>query len=75
MLTPTSYATFYQSAEYGQIADVVRFFREAWGHPSCELMCFIIKKSKFKNIPNSLTERVVRKYFPHCQACPVVNMA
>ena len=33
MLTPTSYATFYQSAEFGQIADVVRFFHEAWVIP------------------------------------------
>ena len=61
MLTPASYATFYQSAEFGQIADVVRFFHEAWGHPSRELMCFIIKNQIFKNIPFSLTERVVIK--------------
>ena len=29
MLKPAYYATFYQSAEFGQIADVVRFFHEA----------------------------------------------
>ena len=75
MLNPISYATFYQSAEFGQIADVVRFFHEAWGHPSRELMCFIIKNQIFKNIPVSLTERVVRKYYPHCEACPAANMA
>jgi hypothetical protein len=73
MLNPISYATFYQSAEFGQIAVVVRFFHEAWGHPSRELMCFIIKNQIFKNIPVSLTERVVRKYYPHCEACPAAN--
>ena len=26
-------------------------------------------------IPDSLTERVVRKHFPHCEACPAANMA
>ena len=46
-----SYATFYQSADLGQIADVVRFFHEAWCHPSRELMCWIVKNQVFKNIP------------------------
>ena len=45
MLKPASYVTFYQSAEFGQIADVGRFFHEAWRHPSRDLMCLIIKSN------------------------------
>ena len=36
-------------------------------------MCWIVKNNIFDNLPTELTERVIRKYFPHCEACP--NMA
>ena len=38
-----SYATFYQSAEFTNVSDVIKFFHEAWGHPSQQLMCWIVK--------------------------------
>ena len=50
-------------------------FLEAWGHPSKELMCWIVKNNIFENLPIELTERVIRKYFPHCEACPAASMA
>ena len=39
-----SYATFYQSAEFNTVSDVIKFFHEAWGHPSKQLICWIVKK-------------------------------
>ena len=59
-----SNATFYQGADLGQIADVVRFFHETFCQPSRELMCWIVKNQVFKNIPPISTERAIRKYFP-----------
>ena len=70
-----SYATFYQSAEFTAVSDVIKFFHEAWGHPSKQLMCWIVKNKIFENIPVTLTESAIRKYFPHCEACPASNMA
>jgi len=72
---PKSNAAFYQSAEFKQYHELVRFFHEAWGHPSRELMCFIVKNRIFKNIHPDLTEKVIRRHFPHCEACPAGNMA
>ena len=38
-------------------------------------MCWIVKNNIFENLPIELTERVIRKYFPHCEACPAASMA
>ena len=71
----SGYATFYHSAEFQEIQDVVRFFHEAWAHPSKDLMCWIVNNSIFQNIPAVLTAKAIRKHFPHCEACPAANMA
>jgi hypothetical protein len=68
-------AAFYQSAEFRTISDHIRFFHEAWGHPSRDQMCWIIRNGVFKNIPQNITEKAVRKWFPHCEACPAASMA
>ena len=68
-------AAYYQSAEFKTISEHIRFFHEAWGHPSREQMCWIIRNGVFKNIPKNITEKAVRKHFPHCEACPAANMA
>ena len=38
-------------------------------------MCFIVKHQIFKNLPPTLTENIIRRHFPHCEACPAGNMA
>ena len=54
---------------------MVRFFHEAWDHPSVELMCKIINEKVFAaSIPKELPAKAVRKYFPQCEACPAANM-
>ena len=68
-------ASYYQSAESPTLRDMVRFFHEAWDHPSRELMIHIVDNKIFTNIPIDLTSTVIRKYFPHCEACPAGNMA
>ena len=35
----------------------------------------IVKNKIFQNTPTVLTEKAIRKYFPHCEACPASNMA
>ena len=34
-----------------------------------------IKNSRFSNTPLALTEKVIRRHFPHCEACVAGNMA
>ena len=54
---------------------MVRFFHEAWDHPSRDLMIHIVEKKLFDNIPVKLTAKIIRKPFPQCVACPAGNMA
>ena len=68
-------ASFYNTAEFQTHRDLVRFFHEAWDHPSRELMCKIVDSKSFDNIPKDLTSKRIRKHFPHCEACPANNMA
>ena len=67
--------TFYQSADLGGYADVVRYFHESWGHPNIEKMCDIVENKLFLNLPEYLTVARIRKYFPTCSACVYGNMA
>ena len=53
---------------------MVRFFYEAWDHPSRELMIHIVEKKLFDNIQLNLTAKIIRKHFPQCVACPAGNM-
>ena len=62
-------------AEFKGHQELVRFFHEVWGHPFQELMCFIVKHQIFKNIHPTLIENMIRRHFPHCEACPASNMA
>ena len=70
-----TFGSHYFTAECQTLRDLVRFFHEAWDHPSKDLMCKIIDQKMFSNIPDKLTAKVVRKHFPHCEACPAGNMA
>ena len=63
------------TAELPRLRDLVRFFHEAWDHPSCDLMCNIVTDQMFTSIPKELTPKVVKKYFPVCEACPAGNMS
>ena len=68
-------ASFYNTAEFQTHRELVRFIHEAWDHPSRELMCKIVDSKAFNNIPLDLTSKLIRKHFPHCEACPTNNMA
>ena len=67
-------ATYYQTAQLDTVAAVVRYFHESWSHCSMDLMIHIIKNDIFTNIPSTLTEKAIRKYFPVCSACAAGNM-
>ena len=71
-----AYGAYYQlTAELPRYRDLVRFFHEAWDHPSCDLMCKIVNQKLFTSMPKELTAKIIRKYFPSCEACPAGNMA
>ena len=71
-----AYGAYYHlTAELPRLRDLVRFFHEAWDHPSCDLMCKIVTDKMFTSIPDELTPKVIRKFFPACEACPAANMA
>ena len=67
-------ATYYQTAKFDTVAEIVRYFHETWSHCSMDLMIQIIKNNIFTNLPPNLTETAVRKYFPVCPACTSGNM-
>ena len=71
----TALGAYYYTADLPRYRDIVRFFHEAWDHPSEELMCRIVNDKVFDNIPKELTAKVIRKHFPQCEACPAGNMA
>ena len=54
---------------------MVRYFHEAWNHLSQESMIKIIKNKLIENLPACLTEKLVNKYFPQCEACPHGNLS
>ena len=58
-----AYGAFYYTAECPRLKDMVRFFHEAWDHPSQDLMCKIIDQQMFLSIPKELTSKVMRKHF------------
>ena len=66
---------YYQTAEFPNLDDMVRFSPEAWDHPSRELMIHIVEKKLFDNIPKKLTAKIIRNHFPQCVACLAGNMA
>ena len=68
-------ASYYSTAEFQTDRDLVRFFHEAWDHPSRELMCKIVDSKAFENLPKRLTSKRIRKLFPQCEACPAGSMA
>ena len=59
-----TYGDYYFTAECQTLRDLVRFFHEAWGHLSKDLMGKIIDQKMFNNIPDKLISKVVRKHFP-----------
>lgn len=67
-------ASYYQTAQLDSVADVVQYFHETWSHCSLESMIHILKNNVFTNIPPTLTEKAIRKYFPMCSACTAGNM-
>ena len=69
-----SYYTNVPSARVDSIKELVRFFHETWNHASMELMISIVKHKLIINIPETLTEKAIRKHFPNCNACPVGNL-
>ena len=66
---------YYYTADLPRYRDIVRFFHEAWDHPSEELMCRIVNDKVLDSIPKELTAKVNWKHFPQCEACPAGNMA
>ena len=67
-------ATYYQTAQFDTVADVVRYFHETWSHCSLDSMIHILKNNIFTNIPSTLTEKAIRKYYPMRSACTSGNM-
>jgi hypothetical protein len=57
-------STYYQTAKFDNVHDLVKYFHETWSHASLDLMVHIIKSNIFTNLPTSLTETAIRKYFP-----------
>ncbi len=39
-----------------------------------ELMILIVKNKLIKNLPETLTEKAIRKHFPNCNTCPIGNL-
>jgi len=70
----SSYYSNVPSVHLDSLKELVRYFHEAWNHASSELMCLIIKHQLILNLPPQLTEKVVRKYHPNCNACPAGNL-
>ena len=71
----TALASFYSTAEFQTDRDLVRFFHEAWDHPSRELICKIVDSQAFDNFPKRLTSKWIRKLFLQCETCPAGSMA
>ena len=67
-------STYYQTAKFDNVPDLVKYFHETWSHASMDLMIHIIKNNIFTNLPTCLTESAVRKYFPTCPSCSAGNM-
>ena len=38
-------------------------------------MCKIVDNKMLASLPDELTSKVIRKYFPLCEACPAANMS
>ena len=73
-IADASYYTNVPSASVDSIKKLMRFFHEVWNHASMELMCSIVKYKLILNLPETLTEKAIRKHFPNCNACPVGNL-
>jgi len=73
-LAGASYYTNVPSATVDSVKELVRFFHEVWNHASMELMCSIVKNNLILHLPDTLTEKAIRKHFPNCNACPVGNL-
>ena len=71
----TALVSYYNTAEFQTDRDLVRFFHEAWDHPSRELMCKIVDSKAFDNLPERLTSTRIRKFFSQGEACPACSMA
>ncbi len=67
-------ATYYQPAQYDTVAEVVQYFHDSWSHCLIGLMIHILKHNVFTNIPSTLTEKAIGKYFPICSTCAAGNM-
>ena len=74
--TPPLFAasTYYQTAKFNNVSDIIKYFHETWSHASMDLMIQIIKNKVFTNLPSILTESAIRKYFPTCPSCSAGNM-
>ena len=70
-----AHAAYYQTAEFPNLDDMVRFFHETWDHPSKDFIIHIVGNKLFDNIPAKLTAKVIRKHYPQCVACRAGNMA
>ncbi len=46
-------ATYYQTAQFDTVAEVVRYFHESWSHCSTDLMIHILQNNVFTNIPST----------------------
>jgi hypothetical protein len=61
----------YQTANFADKRQLVRFFHELFGHPSLNTMLSIVTSSSIVNMHPDLTPTAIRKFFPHdCPACP-----
>ena len=66
--------SYYFTAKNDTVAEVVRFFHEAWGHPNVDRMVDIVAQNVYMNTPKALTPTIIRKYFPTCESCVIANM-
>ena len=70
-----SYYTNVSTVHVSTAKLLVRYFHEAWNHMSKESMINIVHYKLIKNLPDCLTEKMINKYFPQCDACPHGNLS
>ena len=66
----------YETANFTNKRQSVRFFHELFGHPSLNTILSIVTSSSIVNMHPDLTPTAIRKFFLYdCPACPVGQLA
>ena len=74
--SPADVVRNYETANFTNKRQLVRFFHEFFGHPFLATMLSIVTSSSIVNMHPDLTPTTVRNFFPHdCPACPAGQLA